>query len=140
MKLPFDAHVMYGWNEGLKQWHMTAIIPVNFTNRQTDALKTIAREVTQLACGQVEPCFFAKGKTIPLFLEDGGSEFKSAVFKAVKMLESGDPEEAVSALEIALKQPINMDVRKLVEKAKDEATHGSVQEAENLLDLVWGKI
>jgi len=61
---------------------------------------------------------------------------KRAVVKAKKMLEAGDPIEAVSALELAELQPMDLDSRKLIEKAKEEANIGSPQRAEHLLNLI----
>ena len=60
----------------------------------------------------------------------------SGIKKAIKMLEAADPVEAVSALEIVERQPLDLDTRKLVEKAKDEAIIGSPERAEILLGTI----
>lgn len=52
---------------------------------------------------------------------------------AKKYLASGDPVEAVSALDMALRQPMQDDDRRTITKAKDEAESGSPDRAEHLL-------
>jgi len=59
-----------------------------------------------------------------------------AITKAIKMLEAADPVEAVSALEIALGQPMDEHTRSTVYKAKGEAELGDPEKAEILLGLI----
>ena len=56
------------------------------------------------------------------------------------MLEAGDPVEAVSAMEMALRLDMGFDTRKRIEKAKDEANIGSPERAEILLGLIDLKV
>jgi hypothetical protein len=66
--------------------------------------------------------------------------FKSAIKKAQKALENGDPENAVAALEIALRHPMNADIYSTVYKAKEEASMGSPEIAETLLIMALSKL
>ena len=61
---------------------------------------------------------------------------KRAIIKAIKMLEAGDPVEAVSALEIAEHQPMDWDTKRTIRNAKEEANIGSPEKAETLLGLI----
>jgi len=61
---------------------------------------------------------------------------KTAIVKAQKMLEAGDPVEAVSALDLAVLIPVDLDTRKLIEKAREEAHIGSPERAEHLLEMI----
>ena len=60
----------------------------------------------------------------------------TGIKKALAMLDCGDPVEAVSALNIVERQALDLNTRKLVEKAKDEASIGAPEEAEYLLGLI----
>jgi len=64
----------------------------------------------------------------------------TAVRKAVKMLESGAPVEAVSALDRVIFIPVDLDTHKLIEKAREEAQIGSTCRAEHLLAMIDLKI
>jgi len=68
----FDCHVIYGWHPGLKQWHITAIIPVNFTILQTKAVVSLNVAATSLATQHlgVRTIFVSKGEKIELFLPE----------------------------------------------------------------------
>ena len=69
-----------------------------------------------------------------------GEEKRLATYKrfitSKSALENGDPEEAVSVLDLALNLPADHDTKKLLEKAKEEADIGSPERAETLLDLI----
>lgn len=60
---------------------------------------------------------------------------RTKLIKALKLLELGDPVEAVSILEMALQDDATFDQHKLIEKAHDEASLGSPDKAETLLQI-----
>ena len=62
------------------------------------------------------------------------TDIQKAVVKAQKLLESGDPEDAVAALEMASRLQAPSGVKRLLWKAKDEAEIGSPERAET---FVW---
>lgn len=67
----FDCHVIYGWCLGLRQWHITAIIPVNFTKFQTELIVALNAAATGLSCKTPVRIIFAmKGEEIQLFLPE----------------------------------------------------------------------
>lgn len=132
------ATVVYGWSQDLKQWHMTAIIPDNFTKEQTQRLVNIAVASTELACGRSHSEYNEPNEKVLVFIDGrpDNRNLKTAVYKAKKMLEVGDAVEAVSAIEMALFLPMGEHTRSTLYKARDEANIGSPEQAEILLDLI----
>jgi hypothetical protein len=56
------------------------------------------------------------------------------------MLDCDDPVEAVSALELALLQPMDWETKRTIRNAKDDADMGSPEKAEILLGSIDLKI
>ena len=65
---------------------------------------------------------------------------KRLIIKAKKQLGIGEPCIAVAFLKLAEVQPVDLDTRKLMEKAREEAEIGSADKAETLLDMIDLKI
>lgn len=59
------------------------------------------------------------------------SDLIKAVQAAARHMRNGDPVEAQSCLDLALKQDMPLDVRKLIEKAHDEVSLGVPDIAEH---------
>lgn len=64
---------------------------------------------------------------------------RTKLIKALKLLELGDPVEAVAILEMALQDDATFDQHKLIEKAHEQASVGTPAEAERLLVLALDK-
>ena len=64
------------------------------------------------------------------------AEARAGCFKALKMLEAGDPTEAVEALDLVLRLNPPDEIRSLIFKAKVEADIGNPATAETLLGMI----
>jgi hypothetical protein len=67
----YNICVIYGLHKGLNQWHIAAIIPINFTIEQTAHLTNIAITSVSLATGtNARVFYYSKDAEFPLFIEN----------------------------------------------------------------------
>jgi hypothetical protein len=70
MTIPdFDCSVIYGFHEGLRQWHIASIVPLNFTANQSALLTSINQMTVNMAM-PVHVKTFHRGEEIPLFIPE----------------------------------------------------------------------
>lgn len=68
------------------------------------------------------------------------NDLTKAITMAGMHLEEGDPVEAESCLNLALKQDMALDVRKLVEKAHEEVSIGNPEKGERLIEMALAEL
>lgn len=65
----FDCSVIYGFHEGLRQWHIASIVPLNFTAKQSALLTSINQMAVNIAIPSQTKIFW-KGEDIPVFIPE----------------------------------------------------------------------
>lgn len=68
------------------------------------------------------------------------SNIKKAIKAAARQLVNGDPQEAVSSIDLALGQKAADNIQKILRDAKNEADYGSPEKAEHMLDMALDEL